>query len=74
MARVLSLVLVAYFLFYPGGTAYAYLDAGTGSMILQILLGGIAGAFVFVRMYWHRVKLLFSQRSRRESPGPSSRI
>ena len=38
------------------GPAHAYLDPGTGSMILQLLLGGIAGAMVVGRLYWQRIK------------------
>ena len=37
--------------------AYAYLDPGTGSMILQILLGGAAGALVAGKLYWYKIKL-----------------
>ncbi|MCH7825511.1 MAG: hypothetical protein IH849_11975 [Acidobacteria bacterium] len=42
--------------------AHAYLDAGTGAMILQVLLGGIAGAVVIFRLYWRRFLALFSNR------------
>lgn len=37
------------------GTAHAYLDPGTGSLLLQGLLGGIAGAAVFIKIYWHKI-------------------
>jgi hypothetical protein len=36
--------------------AWAYLDPGTGSMMLQLLLGGIAGAMVVGKLYWHRFR------------------
>lgn len=39
--------------------ASAYLDPGTGSFILQAILGGIAGALVAGRLYWHRLKAFF---------------
>jgi hypothetical protein len=29
-----------------------YLDPGTGSMLLQALIGGFAGFFVFARYLW----------------------
>jgi hypothetical protein len=45
--------------------AYAYLDPGTGSIILQVLIGGIAGALIAVRLYWQRVKTVFSGMSPR---------
>ncbi len=40
----------------PGQPAHAYLDPGTGAMLLQIILGGIAGAAVAFRLYWHRFR------------------
>lgn len=33
-------------------TLLAYLDPGTGSMLLQALVGGSAGLIVFVRHLW----------------------
>ena len=37
-------------------TVLAYLDPGSGSMILQILAGGLAAVAVTARLYWSRVK------------------
>ena len=34
----------------------AYLDPGSGSMILQILTGGVAAVAVTLRLYWNRIK------------------
>ena len=31
--------------------AHAYIDPGAGSLLLQLLLGGAAGAFVFFRLF-----------------------
>ncbi len=39
--------------------AYAYLDPGTGSMLVQMLLGGVAGAMVIGKLYWLQVKAFF---------------
>jgi hypothetical protein len=36
--------------------AYAYLDPGTGSILLQVILGGIAGALVAGKLYWSKIK------------------
>ena len=33
----------------------AYLDPGSGSMILQILAGGLAAVAVTARLYWSRI-------------------
>jgi hypothetical protein len=44
------------------GTAHAYLDAGTGSMILQLLLGGVAGLALVGKLYWHRFLVMVGVR------------
>lgn len=51
------------------GNAHAYLDPGTGSMILQGILGGIAAVAVVGRLYWDRLKRLlgFSKHDDSES-------
>ncbi len=33
----------------------AYLDPGSGSMILQILAGGVAAVAVTAKLYWSRL-------------------
>lgn len=40
-------------------TAFAYLDPGTGSMILQGILGGMAAAAVLGRLFWQRILKFF---------------
>lgn len=63
MKRLLNVVMLAGFcLLMSERPAHAYLDAGTGAMILQVLLGGIAGAVVIFRLYWRRFLALFSNR------------
>ena len=42
--------------------AHAYLDPGAGSMLLQILLGGLAGLGVLGKLYWHRIRKLVGVR------------
>lgn len=36
--------------------AHAYLDPGSGSYILQILIAALLGASVGVKIYWKRIK------------------
>ena len=36
-------------------TVLAYLDPGSGSMILQILAGGLAAVAVTAKLYWGRI-------------------
>jgi len=40
-------------------TAQAYLDPGTGSILLQLIIGGVAGLGVIAKLYWHRVRSFF---------------
>ena len=46
--------------------AFAYLDAGTGSMVLQAIVGAIAGGLVVLKIYWARIKGFFSASKRDE--------
>ena len=39
--------------------AYAYLDPGTGSMLLQGLLAGLAVFISVLSIYWQKVKSFF---------------
>jgi hypothetical protein len=36
------------------GTAFGYIDPGTGSLILQSIVGGVAAAVVFGKFWWRR--------------------
>jgi hypothetical protein len=42
--------------------AYAYLDPGTGSMLIQGIIGVVAAAGVALKLYWHKIKLMISGR------------
>lgn len=52
--------------------AFAYLDPGSGSMILQLLLGGIAGGIMMVKLYWERVTNIFRRKPSDPGSPPSS--
>jgi len=34
---------------------FAYLDPGSGSMMLQVIAGGLAAAAVTIKVYWRRL-------------------
>jgi hypothetical protein len=48
--------------------AYAYLDPGTGSMLLQLMLGGVAGVMVVGKLYLRRAADFFRGIGRRRHP------
>lgn len=71
------LLFLATFLAFlgPGQPAYAYLDPGTGSIMLQMLLGIFAGVAVVGRLYWDKLKSFFRRdptSSKSDSPPPDS--
>ncbi len=39
-------------LFWMTEDTHAYIDPGSGSIFLQILFGGVAGAVVLAKVYW----------------------
>jgi hypothetical protein len=62
--RILLIVLVLLLSPHP---AHAYLDPGAGSVLLQILLGGVAGLLVMIRLWWRNLLALFGLESKNES-------
>lgn len=56
-------VAAATVIFAGTAPAYAYLDPGTGSLILQAVIGVIAGALMALRIYWGRIKSLFKRKN-----------
>ncbi len=54
-------ILTVLALFYLVFTeeAYAYLDPGTGSYILQLIIAGLLGGLFALKMFWSKVKNFF---------------
>lgn len=50
--------------------AYAYLDPGTGSLILQMIIAGLLGASFAIKVYWKKIKAFFANHfSKRQYDG-----
>ena len=60
----LSAVVLLAFIAEP---AFAYLDPGTGSMMLQVILGGIAAVGVAIKLYWHKLRAALGLRKKEET-------
>ena len=41
------------------GPLYAYLDPGTGSMVIQAVIAGVVGVLAVGRLYWHKLRSVF---------------
>ena len=52
------IIIVLSSLFFPR-RAYAYLDPGSASFIIQIILAIIAGGIFGVRLFWKNIKSFF---------------
>ena len=44
------------------GYAHAYIDPATGSIIIQCLLAGIAGALFMLKLWWRRIRTFLTSR------------
>ena len=66
-----GVVLIAlYFVWVSEARVDAYLDPGSGSMLVQLLLGGVAGAAVVMKLGWERFKGMFRS-SQQEQTKPT---
>ena len=52
MKTIITIVLLLFV-----SDTLAYLDPGTGSMLLQVILGGIAAVGVAIKLYWHKLRV-----------------
>ena len=46
--------------------AFAYLDPGDGSMLLQVILAATAGSVFALKQYWRRVASLLKRKPRHD--------
>jgi len=60
-------LLAAVFLLVLPASAFAYVDPGTGSMIVQVVIAALVGGAVFLGAFWRK---LFRRR-RDEDDGPT---
>ena len=55
--KELAVILISIFLvFILVNQSYAYIDPGTGSMLVQAVLAAIAAVSVSIGIFWHRIR------------------
>ena len=59
--RLTVLTLSVWALVVPA--ADAYVDPGSGSFIVQLLVGGVMAAGLSVKVFWRRIRSVFSRGS-----------
>ena len=57
--RLLIMVVVFCIVLTPN--AFAYLDAGTGSLIIQLGIGAFLGLLLTAKLWWMKLKMLLGQ-------------
>ncbi len=73
MQAALRVLFVVAALLSIATPAYAYLDPGTGSMILSAVIGVAAAVGLALKMFWYRVLSLFRGGRRDPRPGTEGR-
>lgn len=53
--RVEAIALLFLAVVLTAAPAHAYVDPGTGGMLVQLVTGGVAGLLVLVRLFWVRI-------------------
>ena len=66
-SRVFPATLSVLFVGISTSAAHAYLDGGTGSMLLQLLLGGVAGLAIAGKLYWYRFLAFLGVKSKTDA-------
>ncbi|HIG42418.1 MAG TPA: hypothetical protein EYQ14_18030 [Gammaproteobacteria bacterium] len=59
-------------LFFSPTICFAYLDPGTGSLIIQGVIAAIAAAGMTIRLYWYRIRAWYSRNDPEAHPEKSS--
>ena len=49
---------------------HAYIDAGTGSLIIQILIASFVGGVFLIKVFWRKIKAFLSSLFLRARKGP----
>tara|TARA_Y100000591_G_C21280499_1_gene427047 strand:+ start:170 stop:373 length:204 start_codon:yes stop_codon:yes gene_type:complete len=52
LKQIILIIIVSLYSF----NAYAYIDPGTGSVLLQALLGAVAAIGAYITLYWRKFK------------------
>jgi len=62
------LVVLSVLVLLAASPAYAYLDPGTGSVLVQALLAGLAVGSAAVAAFWTRIRQFLARRPRPDQP------
>ncbi len=55
----ISVVFLSFY-FLTTVNANSYIDPGTGSMVLQVVIASVLGILTLTKIYWSRLKVIFA--------------
>lgn len=55
-SMILSMIVLNGIIFHD---AYAYIDPGSGSVVIQMLIGALVGVGIAVKVFWVKLKYKF---------------
>lgn len=68
--RFVAAVILAMVLLSGPDSAHAYIDPGSGSIIIQAIVAAVVGMAVTLKLFWQKIKMsvlsLFSRRQKEE--------
>ncbi len=57
---IMALLAFVLFCMVSPQNAYAYIDPGTGSYILQMIIAFLVGASFAIKIYWRKIRTFFT--------------
>ena len=61
------LLIILFYLFVTPRMVYAYIDPGSGSYFIQILIGLLLGSAFTIKLYWKKIKDRFIGKNKNEN-------
>jgi len=71
MSNRCAKIYFALALFATPTLVHAYIDPGTGSLLIQGLIALVVGALFTLKTWWHRLRSLFARRPPPQPPAES---
>ncbi|MFH1479554.1 MAG: hypothetical protein ABIG92_07300 [Candidatus Omnitrophota bacterium] len=58
IAKIFIIICIFYIVFPKA--SYAYIDPGSGSFVIQLVIGALCGLSFLVKVYWRKIISFFS--------------
>lgn len=63
---IIKSFLVFIFVLFSSTHAYAYLDPGIGSIIIQGIIAALAATSLTIKIYWQKIKNFFRKKTEKK--------